>query len=116
MVAVNSFNTSPPGRGGSWQPVASIYRNYNLRSFSIDESTLGNQLLYGPPRAGGVTLGFRFGISNDKLLQFAACFRKITILDILSRNIITYALDVFLLETFHVSKTLRMRLNKLISL
>ena len=35
----------------------------------------GNQLLYGPPpRAGGVTLGFRFGISSDRLLKFAACF------------------------------------------
>ena len=43
---------TPPGRGGH-----------------------GNQLLYRPPpRAGGVTLGFHFGISSDKLLKFAACF------------------------------------------
>ena len=47
---LNSFNASPPGRGGH-----------------------GNQLLYGP-RAGGVTLGFHFGISSDRLLKFAACF------------------------------------------
>ena len=52
MDFINSFNTSPPGPGGGH----------------------GNQLLYAPPRAGGVTLGFRFGISNDKLLQVAACF------------------------------------------
>ena len=34
----------------------------------------GNQLMYGPPRAGGVTLSFCFGISNDKILRFVASF------------------------------------------
>ena len=48
LILTPSIRT-PPGRGGH-----------------------GNQLLYGPPRAGGVTLGFRFGISSDKLLKFAA--------------------------------------------
>ena len=50
-IKFNSFNTRPPGPGGH-----------------------GNQLMYGPPHAGGVTSGFRFGITNDKILQFAASF------------------------------------------
>ena len=62
----------PPGRGGH-----------------------DNQLMYGPPGPGGVTLSFCFGIFNDKILEFVASFHQITILDILSRNRITYALDVF---------------------
>ena len=34
----------------------------------------GNQLLYGPPWAGGLTLCCRFTISNDKILRFVASF------------------------------------------
>ena len=70
----NSFNTRSPGRGGGHD----------------------NQLMYGPPwPGGGVTLSFCFGIFNDKILEFVASFHQITILDILSPNRITYALDVF---------------------
>ena len=46
---------TPPWAGGSWQP-----------------AYVGT-----PPGPGwGVALGFRFGISNDKILQFVASFIK----------------------------------------
>ena len=69
IVHFNSFNTRPPGPEGSWQPA-------DVRT----------------PPGRGVTLSFCFGIFNDKILEFVASIHQITILDILSRNRITYAL------------------------
>ena len=54
---INSFNTRPP---------AQVVGH-------------GNQLMYEPP-GRGVNLGFRFGISVDKILQFVA-FHWVTILN-----------------------------------
>ena len=52
FAGINSFSTSPPpGRGGH-----------------------GIQLMYGPPRAGGVTLYCRFCTSDVKMFRFVASF------------------------------------------
>ena len=51
IYIINSFNTRPPWVGG----------------------VMATSCMYGPP-GRGVTLGFRFGIPGDKILQFVASF------------------------------------------
>ena len=63
------------------------------------------------PPVRGVTLSFCYGISEFTILRSMHPFIRKRSWTSYHTNRITYTLDIFPLETFHASKTLRFRLN-----